>query len=75
MRPATACSSGAMSPRRTSSRTPATLAALAGHILKDPGILLEYHRDTDPPPPGANRPIEIEPELQAIERVLAQASP
>ncbi|HUR94875.1 MAG TPA: threonine synthase [Gemmatimonadales bacterium] len=47
------------------------VAVLTGHILKDPGILLTYHRDTDPPPRGANRPIEIEPELGAIERVLA----
>jgi threonine synthase len=47
------------------------VAVLTGHILKDPGLLLKYHRDTDPPPPGANRPIEIEPELGAIERVLA----
>jgi threonine synthase len=48
-----------------------TVAVLTGHILKDPGILLTYHRDTDPPPAGANRPIEIAAELSAIERVLA----
>ena len=47
------------------------VAVLTGHILKDPGLLLEYHREMDPPPPGANRPIEIAPELEAIERVLA----
>jgi threonine synthase len=47
------------------------VAVLTGHILKDPGLLLQYHRDTDPPPPGANRPIEIAAELAAIERVLA----
>ena len=47
------------------------VAVLTGHILKDPGLLLEYHREMDPPPPGANRPIEIVPELEAIERVLA----
>jgi threonine synthase len=47
------------------------VAVLTGHILKDPGLLLRYHRDIDPPPPGANRPIEIEAELGAIERVLA----
>jgi threonine synthase len=47
------------------------VAVLTGHILKDPGLLLKYHREMDPPPPGANRPIEIEPELGAIERVLA----
>ena len=48
------------------------VAVLTGHILKDPGLLLEYHRDTEPPPAHANRPIEIEPELAAIERVLAK---
>jgi threonine synthase len=46
------------------------VAVLTGHVLKDPGILLQYHRDTDPPPAGANRPIEIEPTLAAVEAVL-----
>jgi threonine synthase len=46
------------------------VAVLTGHVLKDPGILLQYHRETDPPPAGANRPIEIEPRLQDVERVL-----
>lgn len=47
------------------------VAVLTGHILKDSGILLQYHRDTDPPPRFANRPIEIDPDLSAVERVLA----
>ncbi len=47
------------------------VAILTGHLLKDPGILLQYHRDTEPPPPGANRPVEIDPNLQEVERVLA----
>jgi threonine synthase len=46
------------------------VAVLTGHVLKDPGILLQYHRETEPPPPGANRPIEIEPTLDAITRML-----
>ena len=46
------------------------VAVLTGHVLKDPGILLEYHRDTDPPPPGANRPVEIDPRLDEVARVL-----
>jgi threonine synthase len=46
------------------------IAVLTGHILKDPGLLLTYHREMDPPPPGANRPIEIDANLAAIERVL-----
>ncbi|MHB1168146.1 MAG: threonine synthase [Longimicrobiales bacterium] len=47
------------------------VAVLTGHILKDPGILLQYHQDTEPAPARANRPAEIEPELGAVERVLA----
>ena len=43
---------------------------LTGHILKDPGLLLQYHQDMDPPPPGANRPIEIEPTISALAAVL-----
>jgi len=46
------------------------VAVLTGHVLKDPGILLQYHRETDPPPASANRPIEIEPTLAALEAVL-----
>jgi threonine synthase len=46
------------------------VAVLTGHMLKDPGILLQYHRETEPPPPGANRPVEIEPRLEEVERVL-----
>src|SRR3954453_24102517 len=45
-------------------------AILTGHILKDPGLLLNYHQVMEPPPAGANRPIEIEPTLAALERVL-----
>ncbi len=48
------------------------VAVLTGHILKDPDLLLRYHQQTDPPPPGANRPVEIEPTLAAVERVLQQ---
>ena len=48
------------------------VAVLTGHILKDPDLLLRYHQETDPPPPGANRPIEIGPDIREIERVLQQ---
>jgi hypothetical protein len=44
---------------------------LTGNILKDSDILLAYHRDTEPPPPHANRPLEIEADISAVERVLA----
>ncbi|HEX5634199.1 MAG TPA: threonine synthase, partial [Gemmatimonadales bacterium] len=48
------------------------VAVLTGHVLKDPGILVEYHRDREPPPPRANRPVEIEPDLRAVARVLGR---
>jgi threonine synthase len=46
------------------------VAVLTGHILKDPGILLRYHQETVPPPTRANRPVEIEPTLSAVEEIL-----
>lgn len=46
------------------------IGILTGHILKDPGLLLRYHQEQEPAPPGANRPIEIEPSLEALEAVL-----
>ena len=48
-------------------------AVLTGHILKDPGMLLEYHVERDPPPPGANRPVEIESDLRAVEQALKRS--
>jgi threonine synthase len=49
------------------------VAVLTGHILKDPGAILRYHQETDPRPPRANRPIEIEPTLSAVEEVLKRS--
>lgn len=46
------------------------VAVLTGHLLKDPGILLQYHRDTEPPPARANRPVEIDATLDAVARVV-----
>ncbi len=54
-------------------REDAVVAVLTGHILKDSDILLKYHRDTEPAPALANRPIEIDADLSAVERVLATA--
>jgi threonine synthase len=51
-------------------RSDSVVAVLTGHILKDPGILLQYHRETEPPPAHANRPIEIDANLSAVARVL-----
>ena len=59
--------------RGTIRREETVVAVLTGHILKDPAILLQYHRDTDPPPPFANRPLEIDADLGAVEGVLATA--
>ncbi len=57
--------------RGTIRRADTVVAVLTGHILKDPGILLQYHRDTDPPPAFANRPVEIDADLSAVEQVLS----
>ncbi|HKC38362.1 MAG TPA: threonine synthase [Gemmatimonadales bacterium] len=46
------------------------VAVLTGHLLKDPESVIRYHQETEPAPPGANRPIEIEPRLAEVERVL-----
>ena len=46
------------------------VAVLTGHVLKDPGALLEYHKETESPQIGANRPIEIDPKLEEVEKLL-----
>ena len=46
------------------------VAVLTGHVLKDPGILARIHQETEPPPVGANRPIEIEADVRAVARVI-----
>ena len=46
------------------------VAVLTGHVLKDPGALLTYHQETEPPPRYANRPVEIDADLRAVARVL-----
>jgi threonine synthase len=46
------------------------VAVLTGHVLKDPGMLLRYHQEMDPPPARANRPVEIEADLKEVARVL-----
>ncbi len=49
------------------------VAILTGHILKDPGLLLRYHQETSPAPSRANRPVEIEASLSAVEAVLRES--
>ena len=49
------------------------VAVLTGHILKDPDAITRYHGGSPPPPlpPHANPPIEIEPQVAEIARVLS----
>jgi len=46
------------------------VAVLTGHVLKDPGALLRYHQELAPPPRFANSPVEIEPTVEAVERII-----
>lgn len=49
------------------------VAVLTGHLLKDPGAIQRYHQEIEPRPKRANRPIEIEATVSAVERVLRSA--
>jgi hypothetical protein len=33
-------------------------------------LVLHYHLEAEPPPPGANRPLEIAADLREVERAL-----
>jgi threonine synthase len=46
------------------------VAVLTGHLLKDPATVIDYHEGRKPPPPRANRAVEIAPALSEIEREL-----
>lgn len=46
------------------------VALLTGHMLKDPEVMLAYHREMTPAPALANRSIEIDATLADMERVL-----
>lgn len=46
------------------------VAVLTGHLLKDPDTVTRYHQELEPPPPRANRPLEIEARLDALEQAL-----
>ena len=49
------------------------VALLTGHMLKDPEVMLHYHRELTPAPTYANRSIEIDATLADMERVLRAA--
>ncbi len=46
------------------------VAVLTGHLLKDPGTIVRYHQETEPRPERANRPVEIDPRIEDVERVM-----
>jgi threonine synthase len=46
------------------------VSVLTGHLLKDPGALVRYHQELEPPPAHANRPLEIEARVSEVERAL-----
>ncbi len=45
------------------------VAVLTGHVLKDPGLLLDYHR-AGSTAPGANPPVEIDATPEALARAV-----
>ncbi len=49
------------------------VAVLTGHLLKDPTAVTHYHQEMEPPPPRANRPVEIEPRVSDIAKQLTAA--
>ena len=55
----------------TIGKSDTVVAVLTGHILKDPGILIDYHQDATRA--MANPPIEIDASLDAVERVLTSS--
>ena len=50
------------------------VAVLTGHLLKDPSMLIEYHRIRDATHPRANPPIEIEATVEEVERAMGRES-
>jgi len=48
------------------------VAILTGHVLKDPASVTHYHQERDPAPPHANRPVEIDPHLEEVERAMSR---
>ena len=46
------------------------VAVLTGHVLKDPAAVTSYHVETEPAPSRANRPLVIEPRLDAVAKAL-----
>ena len=54
----------------TISRDDRVVSVLTGHLLKDPDAVAEYHAARSADRPHANPPIEIEPLVSEVERVM-----
>lgn len=48
--------------------TDRVVAVLTGNLLKDPGALVKYHQESEPPPKHANRPVEIDARVEEVEK-------
>jgi threonine synthase len=46
------------------------VCVLTGHLLKDPSIVTWYHAEAEPPRPRANRPVEIEPKISELMKII-----
>jgi threonine synthase len=47
------------------------VCVLTGHVMKDPGILVRMHQDGAFPEAPPNQPVEIDADVRAVARVLA----
>lgn len=54
----------------TMARNEHVVSVLTGHLLKDPDAVVEYHSARSTDRPHANPPIEIEPRVSDVERVM-----
>lgn len=50
------------------------VCVLTGNLLKDPGAVSRYHQETEPAPPLANRVVEIDPDVAAVENLLRKSN-
>ena len=48
------------------------VAVLTGHVLKDPEALVDYHQRASPAPSRRNAPLEVDANVDAVERVLRE---
>src|SRR5205814_4824113 len=48
------------------------VAVLTGHLLKDPSLVTWYHTEAAPRRPHANPPVEIEPRISELTRIVRE---